>query len=186
MKNPEKLDKYYNTQPNKIPFRNSNMRKTMWYLDQPNWEVYFKLDGYWSCLIIYGGFVSDLASIPWLIQPLLRKGKDGVHRSFSTFHDYLYVLPKFIRNGKRQVFISHETCSHQFYQRVGSKWVPSDVFMTKKQVDDISFKIWETTPNSWTENWKKFIISTSFRTPFANILWKKNWEIGDINPLRCR
>ena len=183
--NPLKFGKYYNTQPNFIPFRTKGMRKTMWRLEQDKWHVYFTLNGQWYCLIIFRKYVCDLASIPWLAQPLLRKGKDGVHRSFAGSHDYPYVLPKIMVNGELMAYIAHKTCAHELYSFVDGKWIATDITMSKREADDMAFQVWNSTPETHSAKWKKRVMAAAFRTFVAHRLWRQEWTFNQINPKQC-
>ena len=50
--------------------------------------VFMARDG--SVIAVPSGFMSDLASIPRAVWPILRK--DGTHRRAAILHDYLYSI----------------------------------------------------------------------------------------------
>lgn len=184
--NPNNFGKYYNTQPNKVPFRTKNMKGTLWRLEQKEWEVYFKINGLWHCLILFEGYTSDLASIPWIAQPLLKKGKDGVHRSFAASHDFPYVMPKIKINNKWYASIEHKSCTHELYAFVDNNWVAYDMLMSKEEADNMAFEVWKSTPESYSPNWKKRAMAAAFLTPIAHKMWKRHWTLNETNPLLCQ
>lgn len=66
------------------------------------------------------GFVTDLASIPFLLRPVFHV--NGKHRYAAVLHDYLYS-----KKGKIQYkrCISRKACDVIFYQAMRKSGVPS-------------------------------------------------------------
>lgn len=186
---PYQLDKLkvYNTQPNVIPFRTKEMTETKWFLDnKPYWTFYFKLYGRWVKMRINYGYISDLASIPWVAQVLLKKGKDGVHRSGTKPHDYFYELEKYLKDGELYAIVKHKTCAHECFVAVENKWIPFDTLVSKSDADRIMFDVIASTPRAHISRWKIRAMNAAFKTWIAHGKWRKENEFHLMNPIKCK
>jgi hypothetical protein len=183
--NPHLFAKYYNTQPNKTPFRVQGMKETLWRLENDEWPFYYKHNGVWVKTTLYKGMVTDLASIPWLAQAILRKGKDGVHRSGTVPHDFHYMMEKVDFGGKLFAYISSNSCTHKNEAWVDGKWIPFDMYVSKEQADQYMFDIIESTPETYIKSRVKWAILTAFKTPKAHRVWRNATPNHVINPERC-
>lgn len=184
--NPEEFGKYYNTQPNQIPFRKKSMKETLWRLEDEEWPCYYKHDGVWVRTTLFRGFVCDLASIPWVTQPIIKKGKDGVHRNGTTNHDFNYVMEKVMHNGSLCAKIEAFSCTHKNEAWVDGKWIPFDMFVTKEQADQYMFDIIESTEKAYIRPWVKKSMLLAFKTKIARKKWEANWKLTDVNPSLCK
>ena len=183
--NPEYFGKYYNTQPNQIPFRKKGMKETLWRLEDDEWSCYYKHNGVWVRTTLLKDYVCDGASIPWLAQPILKKGKDGVHRNGTTYHDFPYMMEKVDVGGKLFAYIPAYSCTHKNEAWVGGKWVPFDMYVSKEQCDRYMFDIIESTENAYIKPRVKWAIMTAFKTWIAHRHWRNHYRLKDINPINC-
>lgn len=75
--------------------------------------------GVTSTITVPSGFVSDLASIPKVLRPVLNR--NGKSRSPSVLHDYLYSTAKYSRKESDCIY-------YKALRSVGMSWVVANVY----------------------------------------------------------
>ena len=90
----------------------------------------WKIDGAVFKLIIPKGFVCDGASIPWFLWSVLKLHPDGLMRSASWLHDYVYRYGGFVPKT-------------QFFVAVNGEWKESKRHISKTESDGLFRMIME-------------------------------------------
>ena len=78
------------------------MKKVITYCQNPELarcgvEGFYRLMRRWVVnagkrrIIIHAGFVTDLATLPWIARLFGAKGNDRIHRAAAIVHDFLYT-----------------------------------------------------------------------------------------------
>lgn len=153
-----------NTQPNIKPF--SINGKTMYMLMVDHIFYFMDIE-----LKVYRGFIYDGASIPWLAKPILKVGKDGVHRGGTLVHDILYMLEK---DDKNELQLNRN-CAYR---------CSKNITLSRRDADKIMFEIINTTNNAQMKNWKKNLMMFGIRVGGSR-LWKKHTPLEKLNNLKC-
>lgn len=170
-----------NTQPDIIPIK---INKKQLYELRQDWVCYFLLNNKIYKLLIYKGFIYDGASIPWIVKPLIRVGKDGVHRSGTLFHDLVYMIEK-NKVGRNRYASLNEKCHHKIFEFDGLNWNRTELMLSRTECDKLMFEIIKTTPLANLRKYKITLMKLGIRLGGGSS-WKKHTDSELLNPLKCR